>query len=54
MKRFIDYNRKLKERTKELQRAMTVPEKKLRFNFFKKLEQIPKYKKFVFCRKKLK
>jgi hypothetical protein len=27
MKRFIDYNTKLKERTKELQKAMTVPEK---------------------------
>lgn len=41
MKRFLDYNKKLKERTKELQMAMTVPEKKLRFDFFKKLEQIP-------------
>lgn len=41
MKRFIDYNKKLKERTKALQKAMTVPEKKLRFDFFKKLEQIP-------------
>ncbi|MDD4151918.1 MAG: hypothetical protein PHR68_04855 [Candidatus Gracilibacteria bacterium] len=51
MKRFIDYNAKLKERTKELQKAMTVPEKKLRFDFFKKLEQIYNTKNLLFVEK---
>jgi very-short-patch-repair endonuclease len=29
MKRFLDYNEKLKERTRELRKNMTEPEKKL-------------------------
>jgi very-short-patch-repair endonuclease len=41
MKRFLDYNKNLKPRAKELQRQMTKPEKKLRFDFFKKVREIP-------------
>lgn len=41
MKRFLDYNKNLKPRAKELQRKMTKPEKKLRFDFFKKIGEIP-------------
>ena len=37
MKRFLDYNKKLKERAKYLKENMTKPEKKLRFDFFKPL-----------------
>ncbi len=40
MKRFLDYNKNLKPRAKELQRQMTKPEKKLRFDFFKKIGKI--------------
>ncbi len=37
MRRFLEYNKNLKLRTKELQQNMTRPEKKLRFEFFKKV-----------------
>lgn len=39
MKRFIEYNPKFKERTRELRRNMTIPEKKLWFWFFKQFEK---------------
>lgn len=37
MKRFIDYNKKLKDRAKELRRNMTEPEKKIWFWFLKEV-----------------
>lgn len=37
MKRFLDYNEKLKERTRELRKNMTEPEKKLWFWFLRKI-----------------
>lgn len=40
MKRFFDYNKNLKPVVKILQRNLTKPEKKLRFEFFKKFWEI--------------
>lgn len=40
MKRFLDYNKKLKERAKELRKNMTEPEKKLWFWFFVDFQKI--------------
>lgn len=37
MKRFLDYNKNLKIRAKELKENMTKPEKRLRFDFLKQL-----------------
>jgi len=37
MRRFLDYNKKLKTRAKELRRNMTAPEKKLWFEFLRDL-----------------
>lgn len=39
MKRFIEYNQKFKERTRELRKNMTEPEKKLWFWFFKQFQE---------------
>ena len=39
MKRFLDYNKNLKDRAKELKSNMTKPERKLWFDFFKKIEK---------------
>lgn len=38
MKRFLDYNEKLKERTRELRKNMTGPEKKLWYWFLRELQ----------------
>lgn len=38
MKRFLDYNEKLEERSRNMRKDMTKAEKKLRFDFLKKLD----------------
>jgi very-short-patch-repair endonuclease len=41
MKRFLDYNKKLSERAREMRKNMTQAEKKLRLEFLKHLQKNP-------------
>ena len=40
MKRFLYYNKNLKDRSKDLKGNMTKSEKKIRFDFFKKVQKL--------------
>jgi very-short-patch-repair endonuclease len=37
MKRFLDYNKKLKQRAQDMRKNMTAPEKKLWYEFLREL-----------------